>query len=118
MKKKIKINLMNNKDFIYKNIQIFYENCNNAIYKDVLTHFANIILDYILSNIDVKDLEELTKLQRKKEWETQYYYKKHTSESLDIIYKTQKEIQKIINKNIKDFLEDSYEIFESVIYKY
>ena len=118
MEKKIKIALMNNKDFIYKNIQFFYENCNDAIYKDVLTHFANIILDDILSNINIKDLKELTKLQRKKEWETECYYKKHSSDGLDIIYKTQKEIQKIINKNINNFLVDSYETFERIIYKY
>lgn len=110
------INKLNNEIFIFRNIQFWYENCDDVIYHDILRKFIQSIFDDVFYNISVEDLEKLLQAHKDKRLYNKFYQSEPTKKILDILYQSTQEIQKITNKNVDKFLGHSYEIIEDVIY--
>lgn len=91
---------LNNKEYIYKNIRLFYENSNEQIFKNVLENFTRNILSDILFNISIDDLKKL--IACRETWE---YLKTNTSKNytsfriINIIKGIDKDFSKIIHEN-------------------
>lgn len=109
---------LNDKNILYKTLQIWYENVSDATFKEILNEFSQSIFENIFYNISDEDLKKLIELRKTLNYELKTINKDITiSKSLNIISKTNKDIKEIINKNVKDFLEKkSYNMFEEIIY--
>lgn len=109
---------INNREYIYKNLQLFYECSSEKVFKGVLENFTRNILNEILFNISIEDLKKLSDLRKTLNYELKTFNRDITiSKSLSIISNTDKDIKETINKNVKDFLEKkSYTMFEEIIY--
>lgn len=109
---------INNREYIYKNLQIWYENVSDATFKEILNEFSQSIFENIFYNISDENLKKLIELRKTLNYELKTINKDITiSKSLSIISNTNKDIKEIINKNVKDFLEKkSYNMFEEIIY--
>lgn len=112
MKKNFLFKKLNDKNILYKNLQIWYENVSDATFKEILNEFSQSIFENIFYNISEEDLKKLIELRK-----TSNYELKTISKSLNIISNTNKDIKETINKNVKKFLEKkSYNMFEEIIY--
>ena len=110
------INKLNNEIFLFRNIQFWYENCDDVIYNDILRKFIQSIFDDVFYNISIEDLEKLLQAHKDKRLYNNLYQIEQTKELLEKLYQSGQEIQKITNKNVDKFLSDSYEIFERIIF--
>lgn len=118
MEKNFLFKKLNDKNILYKTLQIWYENVSDATFKDILKDFSQSIFENILYNISNEELKKFIELRKTLNYEIKTFNKDiTTSKSLDIISKTNKDIKEIINKNVKTFLEKkSYNMFEEIIY--
>lgn len=97
----------NNKEYIYKNIRIWFANCSDDICKDTIQQFANEIVYDIFLNAPLKDLEKLVEYRKQRDLTNNrdikdfYLYRK---------------IKALANKYIKNFIPYSYNFIENVIY--
>lgn len=110
---------INNSEYIYKNIRLFYANSNEKIFKDVLDNFTRNILSDILFNISIENLKDLIKCRETWEYLKTDVSKNYTSfRFTNIVKETNKDFSKIINENTQKFLNsDSLcDVIEDIIY--
>lgn len=115
MKNKI-INKLNDEIFLFRNIQFWYQNCDDVIYNDIGRKFIQSIFDDVFYNISVEDLEKLLQAHKDIRLYNKFYQSEQTKKILDILHQSAQEIQKITNKNVDKFLSHSYDIIEDIIY--
>lgn len=101
------IEKLNNKDFIYKNIRLFYIYSNDKVCKDVIKNCINeIILDLYL-NISIKDLKKLIK----------YRKQRNLINNKDVTnYSIYQKIKNLTNKYINNFLYYYENFLENIIF--
>ena len=98
---------LNNKEFIYRNIKIWFANSSDEIYKDCIKDFANEIVYDLFLNVSVKDLENLIKYRKQRDLINN---KDVTDLSL------YRKIKALANKYIENFTHYSYNLIENIIY--
>ena len=110
---------INNKEYIYKNIRLFYKNSSEQIFKDVLENFTHNILSDIFFNISLNDLKKLIACRETWEYLKTDISKNYTSfRFTNIVKETNKDFSKIIHENTQNFLNsDSLcDVIEDIIY--
>ena len=116
------IEKLNNKDYIYRNIQLFYECSSEKTFKDVLDDFIRNILSDILFNISENDLKDLLKCKENYKYLRENVYTNSRIIRLKLLdkiaKKTNKNFSNIIHQNTQKFLDSNYmcDVLEEIIY--
>lgn len=98
---------LNNKEFINKNIRIWFANCSDDICKDTIKQFANEIVYDIFLNAPLKDLENLIQYRKQRDL---------TNNKSKKDFYLYRKIKALANKYIENFIHYSYNLIENVIY--
>lgn len=113
---------INNSEYIYKNIRLFYECSSVKTFNNVLDNFIRNILSDILFNISENDLKDLLKCKENYEYLRENVYTNSRITHLKLLdkiaKKTNKKFSNIIHQNTQKFLDSNYmcDVIEEIIY--
>lgn len=110
---------LNNREYIYKNLQLFYECSSEKVFKGVLENFTRNILNEILFNISIDDLKKLISARENWEYLKENCQREHQNFKINsnIIKQIYKDINEITDKNTKTFSNSDYcDVIEDIIY--
>lgn len=109
---------LNNIEYIYRNIQLFYECSSEQTFNSILENFTRNILNEILFNISIDDLKKLIVNRERWEYLKEICQRERQNFHLNMHYNQQinRDIWEITNKNVKEFLKDPCDTIENTIY--